>query len=120
MMSSAPVRSTPASDRPAMRPSSHALPAAPAPASTSARLVEFGARLAASGRWSGIGRFPGLGVLVTAMPSDVAVEWMPGVEEGVAFMGVAFRDRSGAPGGDLPQSRGRGPRESTLCGYWVH
>src|SRR6476620_11421114 len=39
MMRSASVTSTPASDSPAMRPSSHALPAAPPPASTRARSV---------------------------------------------------------------------------------
>src|ERR1044071_5903099 len=40
MMSSASVTSPRASHRPAMRPSSHALPAAPPPARTRARLVE--------------------------------------------------------------------------------
>src|SRR4051812_25488733 len=40
MMRSASVTSSPASDRPATRPSSHALPAAPAPARTRARVRE--------------------------------------------------------------------------------
>ena len=108
MMRSASVTSTPASDRPAMRPSSHALPAAPPPARTKARLSELPACLVASTCWSGIGQFPCRGVRVTAMPSEVVVELMRGVEEGVVFMGVAFR---GLPVGRsrwrLPQSRDR-------------
>jgi hypothetical protein len=55
------------------------------------------------------------------MPSEVVVELMRGVEEGVVFMGVAFR---GLPVGRsqwrLPQSRDRGLRGSTHCGYCVH
>ena len=101
MMRSASVTSTPASDRPAMRPSSHALPAAPPPARTRARLFELPACLAASTCWSGIGQFPCRGVRVTAMPSEVVVELMRGVEEGVVFMGVAFRGLPvGAPNCD--------------------
>jgi hypothetical protein len=42
-------------------------------------------------------------------------------EEGVVFMGVAFRE---LPGGRsrrrLPQSRDRGLQRSTHCGYCVH
>src|SRR6516165_4283404 len=78
MMRSASVTSTPASDRPAMRPSSHALPTAPPPARTKARLVELPACLVAPACWPGIGQFPCLG------------------EEGVVFMGVAvsLRNRS--------------------------
>src|SRR4051812_20232440 len=82
MMRSASVTSTPASDRPAMRPSSHALSAAPAPARTKARLPELPACLVASGRWSGIGQFPCRGVPVTALPSELVVEQVCGVEEG--------------------------------------
>src|ERR1700722_10453971 len=80
MMRSASVRSTPASDSPAMRPSCHALPAAPPPARTRARLPE-------------------LPELMCGVEKD---------EEGVVFMGVAFR---GLPLGRsrwrLPQSRDR-------------
>src|SRR5580700_1646211 len=108
MMRSASVTSTPASDRPAMRPSSHALPAAPPPARTKARLSEFSACPAAPTCWPGIGQFPCRGVRVTTMPSEVVVELMRGVEEGVVFMGAAFR---GLPVGRsrwrLPQSRDR-------------
>src|SRR3954451_10783074 len=121
MMRSASVTSTPASDRPAMGPSSHALPAAPAPARTKARLFELPACRAASTCWSGIGQFPCRGARVTAMPSEVVVEPMRRVEEGVVFMGVAFRE---LPGGRsrwrLPQSRDRGLQGSTRCGYCVH
>ena len=50
-----------------------------------------------------------------------AVEVTCGAEEGVVFMGVAFR---GLPGGRsrwrLPQSRDRGRQGSTHCGYCVH
>src|SRR5215211_209413 len=121
MIRSASVRSTPASDRPAMRPSSHALPAAPAPARTKARLSEAPAGLMASTCWLGLGQLPCPGVPSTAMPSEVVVELMCGVEEGVVFMGVAFRE---LPGGRsrwrLPQSRDRGLQGSTHCGYCVH
>src|SRR5580698_553055 len=90
MMRSASVTSTPASDRPAMRPSSHALPAAPPPARTNARLSELPALIR-------------------------------GVEEGVVFMGAAFR---GLPVGRsqsrLPQSRDPALRGSTHYGYCVH
>src|SRR5690349_24717899 len=91
-----------------MRPSSHALPAAPPPARTKARLSALSACLVAPACWPGIGQFPCRGVRVTAMPSGVLVELMRGVEEGVVFMGVAFR---GLPAGRsqsrLPQSRDR-------------
>ena len=110
MMRSASVTSTPASDRPAMRPSSHALPAAPAPARTKARLFELPACLAASTCWSGIGQFPCRGVRVIAMPSEVVVELMRGVEEDVVFMGVAFRE--------LPVGRSQW-RLSNACGLAV-
>jgi hypothetical protein len=121
MMRSASVTSTPASDRPAMRPSSQALPAAPPPARTKARLFELAACLVAWTCWSGIGQFPCHGVRAAAMPSDVVVELMRGVEEGVVFTGVALR---GLPVGRshwrLPQSRDRGRRGSTHYGYRVH
>src|SRR3954467_8613009 len=121
IMRSASVTSSPASDRPAMRPSSHALPAAPAPARTKARLFELPAGLVASTCWSGISQFRCRGVRVTARSSEVVVELMRGVEEGVVFMGVAFRE---LPGGRsrwrLPQSRDRGLQGSTHCGYCVH
>ena len=121
MMRSASVTSTPASDRPAMRPSSHAFPAAPPPARTKARLFELPAGLVASTCWSGIGQFPCRGVRVTAMPSEMVVELMRGVEEGVVSMGVAFR---GLPVGRsrwrLPQSRDRALQGSTHYGYCVH
>ena len=55
------------------------------------------------------------------MPSEVVVELMRGVEEGVVFMGVAFR---GLPVGRsrwrLPQSRDRALQGSTHYGYCVH
>ena len=122
MMRSASVTSTPASDRPAMRPSSHALPAAPPSARTKARLFELPACLVASTCWSGIGQFPCRGVRVTAMPSEVVVELMRGVEEGVVFMGVAFRGLPpvGRSQLRLPQSRDRALRGSTHYGYCVH
>ena len=111
MMRSASVTSTPASDRPAMRPSAHALPAAPPPARTKARLSELPACLVASACWSSIGQFPCRGVRVTAMPSEVVVELMRRVEEGVVFMGVAFRELPvGRSRWRLPQSRDRGLR----------
>jgi hypothetical protein len=101
MMRSASVTSTPASDRPAMRPSSHALPAAPPPARTKARLFELPACLVASTCWSGIAQFPCRGVRVTAMPSEVVVELMRGVEEGVCSWESPFADcLSGAPNCD--------------------
>ena len=121
MTRSASVTSTPASDRPAMRPSSHALPAAPPPARTKARLLELPACAAASACWPGIGQFPCRGVRVTAMPPEVVAELMLGVEEGVVFMGVAFR---GLPVGRsqlrLPQSRDHDLQGSTHYGYCVH
>ena len=55
------------------------------------------------------------------MPSEVLVELMRGAEEGVVFMGVAFR---GLPSGRsrlrLPQSRDRALQGSTHYGYCVH
>src|SRR6476661_5647726 len=121
MMRSASVTSTPASDRPAMRPSSQALPAAPPPARTKARLSALPACLVEPTCWPGFGQFPCRGVRVTAMPSGVVVELMRGVEEGVVFMGVAFR---GLPAGRsqsrLPQSRDRVLQGSTHYGYCVH
>src|SRR6516225_6847381 len=92
MMRSASVTSTSASDRPAMRPSSHALPAAPPPARTRARLSELPACLVAPACWPGIGQFPGRGVRVTPMPSEVVVELMRGAGEGVVFMELPFAD----------------------------
>src|SRR5260370_42425043 len=80
MMRSASVTSTPASDRPAMRPSSHALPAAPPPARTKARLSELPACLAAPTCWPGIGQFPRRGVRVAAAPSEVLVDVLRGGE----------------------------------------
>ena len=91
MMRSASVTSTPASERPAMRPSSHALPAAPPPARTKARLPELPACLVVPACWPGIGQFPGRGVRVTPMPSEAVAGLMRGAGEGVVFMGVAFR-----------------------------
>src|SRR5580700_10729148 len=100
MMRSASVTSIPASDRPAMRPSSHALPAAPPPARTNARLSELPACLAAS---------------------EVVVELKCGVEEGVVFTGVAFRELPvGRSRWRLPQSRDRALQGSTHYGYSVH
>ena len=64
MIRSAPVTSSPASNRPAMTPISHALPAAPPPPRTNARSPAAGARLMSSTCWS----------------------------EGVVFLGVAFRE----------------------------
>jgi len=65
--------------------------------------------------WSGIGQLPCRGVRVAATPSEVLVELMRGVEEGVAFMGVAFR---GLPVGRsqlrLRQARDRVLRGSTI------
>jgi hypothetical protein len=98
---SAEVASTPASDRPAMRPICHALPAAPPPARTKARLPAPPAGLMASACWLGLGQLPCPGVPAAAMPSEVGVELMCGVGEGVVFTGVAFRGcLSGAPSRD--------------------
>src|SRR5579863_2374171 len=100
MMRSASVTSIPASDRPAMRPSSHALPAAPPPARTKARLFELPACLVAS---------------------EVVVELKRGGEEGVVFTGVAFRELPvGRSRWRLPQSRDRALQGSTHYGYCVH
>src|SRR5258708_15416143 len=121
MMRSASVTSTLASDRRAMSPGSHVFPAAAPPARTKARLFELRACLGASTCWSGIAQFACRGVRVTAMPWEVVVELIRGVEEGVVFMGVAFR---GLPVGRsqlrLPQSRDRALQGSTHYGYCVH
>lgn len=88
---SASATSSPASDRPAMTPTSHALPAEPPPPRTKARWL---ARLTGSTSRG---------------------------EEGVVFKGVAFREVSGeCSRRRLPQSRDRGLRGSTHCGYCVH
>src|SRR3954454_18635598 len=116
MMRSASVTSTPASDRPAMRPSAHALPAAPPPARTRARLFELEAWLAASTCWSSIGQFPCRGVRVSAMPAEGVVELVRGVEEGVVFIGVAFRELPvGRSQLRLPQPRDRRLQGSTIA-----
>jgi hypothetical protein len=55
-----------------------------------------------------------------AMP-EVVVEVKCRVEEGVVFMGVAFRELPvGRSRWRLPQSRDRGLQGSTHCGYCVH
>jgi hypothetical protein len=55
------------------------------------------------------------------MPSELVVELMRGVEEGVVFMGVAFRELPvGRSQLRLPQSRDRALQGSTHCGYCVH
>src|ERR1700691_485562 len=109
MIRSAWVTSNPASNRPAMTPIDHALPADPPPPRTTARSPAARARLEASTCWSDLGR------------SEVVVEVRCRVEEGVVFMGVAFRDlpvrRSRWR---LPQSRDRGLQGSTHCGYCGH
>jgi len=57
----------------------------------------------------------------SAMPSEAVVEVKCGVEEGVVFMGVAFRELPvGRSRWRLPQSRDRGLQGSTHCGYCVH
>src|ERR1700722_2398263 len=101
MMRSASVASIPASDRPAMRPISHALPAAPAPARTKARRCELLAGPMASARWLAFGQLPCPGVRSAEMPPEVVVALVCEVEEGVVFMGVAFRGcLAGAPSRD--------------------
>ena len=53
------------------------------------------------GLLAGNGPISGRGVRVTAMAPEVVVERMRGVEEGVVFMGVAFRELPcGTPGDD--------------------
>ena len=53
--------------------------------------------------------------------SEAVVEVKCGVEEGVVFMGVAFRELPvGRSRWRLPQSRDRGLQGSTHCGYCVH
>src|SRR5258708_12426756 len=81
MMRSASVTSTPASDRPAMRPSSHALPAAPPPARTKARLFELRACLVASTCSPGIGQFPSRAAPPTPMPSHLAFHLLRDADE---------------------------------------
>ena len=60
-------------------------------------------------------------ILVGLGRSEAVVEVGCGVEEGVVFMGVAFRE---LPGGRsrwrLAQSRDRGLQGSAQCGYCVH
>jgi hypothetical protein len=57
----------------------------------------------------------------SAMPSEAVVEVKCRVEEGVVFMGVAFRELPvGRSRWRLPQSRDRGLQGSTHCGYCVH
>ena len=102
MIRSASVTSKPASNRPAMTPISHALPADPPPWRTNARSPAARTRLVASicGRsWSDLGR------------SAAVVEVKYRDEEGVVFMGVAFRELPiGRSRWRLPQSRDRGLR----------
>src|SRR4051795_12906581 len=70
---------------------------------------------------SSIGQFPCRGVRITATPSVVVVELMRGVDEGVVFMGVAFRwlpvERSQLR---LPQSPNRALAGSTHRRNCVH
>jgi hypothetical protein len=92
MIRSASVTSIPASHRPAMTPINHALPADPAPPRTNA-----------------------------LSPSEAVVEVKCRDEEGVVFMGVAFRELPvGHSRWRLPQSRSRELQGSTHCGYSVH
>src|ERR1700729_1172965 len=86
MMRSASVASTPASDRPAMMPISHALPAAPAPPRTQARWGGLLAGPMASAGWLAFGQLPCPGVRSAAMPPEVVVQLVFEVEEGVVFM----------------------------------
>src|SRR4051794_15791564 len=85
MMTSASVTSTPTSHRPAMRPSSHALPAAPAPARTNALALAV-ARLS-----SGI-----------ALPFADRLRGAPGADPSAV---IAHRSRQGAQ----PTTPGRWP-----------
>jgi len=55
------------------------------------------------------------------MAPEAVVEWMRGVEEGVVFMGVAFREFALRHSRRrLLQSRDRGLRGSAHYGYCVH
>src|SRR5260370_30617211 len=57
----------------------------------------------------------------SGMQWEVVVEVKCRVEEGVVFMGVAFRELPvGRSRWRLPQSRDRGLQGSTHCGYCVH
>ena len=96
IMRSASVRSTPASATPAMRPSSHALPAAPARREPRLACLSCPPVL----RRRPAGPVPASsscrGVRVTAMPSEVVGELMRGVGEGAVFTGsrlsrIAYR-----------------------------
>src|SRR5829696_1328303 len=112
MIRSASVTSNPASNRPAMTPINHAWPADPPPPRTNARSPAARTRLKASTcSWS----------CSDISRSEAVVEVKCRVEEGVVFMGVAFRE---LPGGRsrrrLPQSRERALQRSTHCGYCVH
>jgi hypothetical protein len=70
---------------------------------------------------SSIGQFPCRRVRVTAMRSELVVEPMRGVDEGVVFMGVTFRELPvGRSQLRLSQSRDRALQGSTPCGYCVH
>ncbi len=143
MIRSASVTSSPASNRPAMTPISHALPADPPPPRTSARSPAARERPEASACWPALGRSPCPGASIAAavnpsrgpspatarraletspaMPSEVVVEVKCGAEEDVVFMGVAFRELPvGRSRWRLPQSRDRGRQGSTHCGYCVH
>src|ERR1035438_1617957 len=182
MIRSASVTSNPASNRPAMTPISHALPADPPPPRTNARSPAARERLEASTCWSALGRSPCPGASIaatvnpspdpspatarrapdtssgaylcrppswpirssgapsvadsgdhstplmspsvkvrSAMLSEVVVEVKCRVEEGVVFMGVAFRELPvGRSRWRLPQSRDLGLQGSTHCGYCVH
>ena len=76
-------------------------PAAPPSARTKARLFELPACLVASTCWSGIGQFPCRGVRVTAMPLEVVVELMRGVEKVLCSWESPFADcLSSAPNCD--------------------
>jgi hypothetical protein len=107
MIRSASVTSSPASNRPAMTPISHALPADPPPPKTSARSpLKAVVELECS-------------VEEGSVEEGRAEEGR--AEEGVVFMGVASRE---LPGGRsrwrLAQSRDRGRRGSTHCGHCEH
>ncbi len=112
MIKSASVTSNPASNRPAMTPINHALPADPPPPRTNARSSATRSRVVASTcsrSWSDLGL------------SAAVAEGKCRVEKGVVSMGVASRE---LPGGRsrwrLPKSRDRALQRSTHCGYCLH